>query len=83
MDVASEINGSSLKRLTINLGSKVQPMLQLPKLASYSCLLIKVRPVSFPVLAFIAVTLNLSDAWCKCKEGRAKRMSYRKLLIVS
>ena len=35
MGVASEINGSSLKRLAINLGSKVQPMLQLHKPASY------------------------------------------------
>ena len=37
MGVASEIDGSSLKRLAMNLGSKVQPMLQLHKLASYSC----------------------------------------------
>ena len=37
MGVASEINGSSLKRLAMNLGSKIQPMLPLHELATYSC----------------------------------------------
>ena len=37
MGGASGIKGSSLESFAMNLRSKVQPMPQLPKLASYSC----------------------------------------------
>ena len=67
---ASEINGSSL---AMNLSSKVQPMLQLHKLATVATAVYlsihssKYVPVSFQVVGVIAVALKLSDTRCKCK----------------